>query len=177
MITFDGDPEGYGKTLLETMTKSLACIVVLLTILSACRKDKECPVTTPTPTDGRDRFVGTYTVYDTLGAYLYQFTISKFGSAGRDSLLLNNFADTFDLKILHERYFTTDFLSIGINYPALDQAGHRWALFGASGENGLNTIADDTIRLGFTMDNIAFFSEDGVSYFSCECRQVAVRSN
>ncbi|MBL0128687.1 MAG: hypothetical protein IPP83_14790 [Flavobacteriales bacterium] len=92
--------------------------VVFLPVLvvfgfSACRKDKECPEPDPAPVDGRDRFIGTYTVYDTSSNYLYTMLVSSFGSGGRDSLLLSNFADTFDLRILHERYYDTNFLGIG----------------------------------------------------------------
>ena len=156
-------------------SKVLVFTAIAALVLSACRKEKECPADEPAAVDGRDRFVGTYSVYNLSGTFLYSMIISKFGSGGRDSLLLSNFADTFDLKVLHESYWTTNYLGIGLNYPAFDQSGHRWALFGSSGENGLNTMSNDSIQLGFTMDNIAFYFEDGVPYYSCECRQIAVK--
>ncbi len=156
---------------------SIIMICCLALQLNSCRKDEECPEPEPVPVDGRDRFLGTYSVYDTLGTYLYAFTVSKFDNSGGDSLLLSNYADTFDLKISHERYWTKDHMDIGIWFPATDQAGHRWALFGASIEDGYNVLNDDTIRLRFTQDNIAFYFEDGVEYFSCDCYQIAVKSN
>ena len=157
------------------MSKFLLFFAIAVLVLSACRKEEKCPTNEPAAVDGRDRFVGTYSVYNLAGTYLYSMTISKFGSGGRDSLLLSNIADTFDLRVLHERYFTTNYLGIGLNFPALDQAGNRWAFFGSSGETGLNTLMNDSIRLGFTMDNIAFYFEDGVPFYSCECRQIAVK--
>lgn len=157
------------------MNKLLMIFAAAALGFSACRKQEKCPPDEPESMDGRDRFVGTYTVYSTTGAYLYNMTISKFGSGGRDSLLLSNYADTFDIRILHEAYWTTDHLDIDGFFPAYDQAGHRWALIGASVEEGLNVLVDDTIPLGFTMNNIAFYFEDGVPYYSCECRQIAVK--
>ena len=156
-------------------SKFLVFTAIAALVLSACRKEEKCPADEPAAVDGRDRFVGTYSVYNLAGAYLYSMTISKFGSGGRDSLLLSNYADTFDIRVLHEAYWTTDHLDIDGFFPAYDQAGHRWALIGASGEEGLNVLMNDTIPLGFTMDNIAFYFEDGVPYYSCECRQIAVK--
>ncbi len=154
---------------------SIIAICCLALQLSGCKKDEECPEPEPVALDGRDKFLGTYTVYDTLSTYLYTFTISAFGSGGGDSLLLSNYADTFDLRVLHQAYWTTSYLSLGANFPAFDQAGHRWALFGASIEDGSNVLNNDTIRLRFTQDNIAFYFEDGVDYFSCDCHQIAVK--
>lgn len=114
-------------------------------------------------------------VYDTLGTYLYQLSVSKFGTGGRDSLLLTNYADTFVLRIVHERYWTTNQIDIDGFFPAIDYAGHSWALFGASIEDGSNVLSNDTIPLKFTMNNIAFYWQEGVPYYSCVCKQIAVK--
>ncbi len=143
--------------------------------LHSCCKDETEEPTPPQPVDGRDKFVGDYLVYDTLGIYLYQLSVSKFGTGGRDSLLLTNYADTFDLRILHERYWTSDQLDIDSWFPAIDYAGHSWALSGASIEDGSNVLTNDTIPLKFTMNNIAFYWQEGVPYFSCVCKQIAVK--
>jgi hypothetical protein len=144
--------------------------------VAGCRRDEAAdPATPSTPVDGRDKFVGTYQVFDTLGVYLYEMQVSKFGTGGRDSLLLTNYADTFDLKVLHESYWNQDFLQIGAFFPAIDRAGHSWALFGAPGLDGSNVLVNDTIPLKFTMDNIAFYWTEGMPYFSCVCNQIAVK--
>jgi hypothetical protein len=144
--------------------------------VAGCRRDEAAdPATPSTPVDGRDKFVGIYQVFDTTGVYLYELQVSKFGTGGRDSLLLTNYADTFDLKILHERYWTSDQLDIDSFFPAIDRAGHSWALSGASIEDGSNVLANDTIPLKFSMNNIAFYWTEGVPYFSCVCKQIAVK--
>lgn len=148
---------------------------LVLVGLSCEREGPVGPGTDTSPMDGRDRFLGSYAVYDTAGSYLYWMTISKIGTGGRDSLLLENFADTFDLRILHEAYWTADYLSIFPPFGIQDNAGHSWALWGAPGTDGSNTIMGDTIRMAFTQSNIAFYWEEGVPYFSCECKQIAAK--
>ncbi len=140
-----------------------------------CRRDQDVCPEQPTPAvDERDLFVGTYYVYDTVGTYLYSMNIMKFGTGGRDSLFIHNYADTFDLKILHERYWTNRYLGVSF-FPAVDQTGNSWALFGAAGFDGSNVLTNDTIPLKFTQDNIAFYWQEGVPYFSCVCKQIAVK--
>lgn len=147
---------------------------LLLAILGCRKDDANCPEPPVAETDERDLFVGSYYVYDTVGNYLYSMNIMKFGTGGRDSLFIQNYADTFDLKVLHERYWTNRYLGVSF-FPAIDQAAHRWALFGAAGYDGSNVLSNDTIPLKFTMDNIAFYWQEGVPYFSCVCKQVAVK--
>jgi len=143
---------------------------------AGCRRDEADDTSTPsTPVDGRDRFIGTYQVFDTLGVYLYEMQVSKFGTGGRDSLLLTNYADTFDLRILHESYWDQDYWDVGVFFPAADHAGYSWALSDAPAFDGSNVLQNDTIPLKFTMDNIAFYWTEGVPYFSCVCKQIAVK--
>lgn len=141
---------------------------------SCCKDETEEPPSAQ-PVDGRDRFVGSYAVYDTTGTYLYWMTVSKFGTGGRDSLLIENYADTFDLQILHESYWNQNHWDIGVFFPALDQAGYSWALSDAPAFDGSNVLTNDTIPLKFTMDNIAFYFNEGVPYYSCVCKQIAVK--
>lgn len=160
---------------MKSMTRPILVLILFAMAIAGCGREEECPPDTPAEVDNRDRFTGTYAVHDTLGVYLYSMTVAKFNSGGRDSMLILNYADTFDLRILHERYWTSNVLDIGVHFPAFDQAGHRWALFDGSAENGFNRLINDTIRLRFTMSNIVFYFEDGVPYFSCDCRQIAVK--
>jgi len=157
------------------MTRPWPIVIAGVLMLPACRKDDANEPTIPVSVDGRDRFVGTYRVYDTTGVYLYEMTVSKFGSDGRDSLLLTNYADTFNLKILHEGYWDQDHWDIGVFFPATDHAGHSWALSDAAAIDGSNVLQNDTVPLKFTMDNIAFYWQEGVPYYSCVCRQIAVK--
>lgn len=153
----------------------LPLVCLLLTGLTGCKREETEDQGPQGSVDARDKFVGDYLVYDTLGTYLYRLSVSKFGTGGRDSLLLENYADTFDLRILHERYWTNDFWDIGVFFPAVDYAGHRWALSDAAAFDGSNVLRNDTIPLKYTMDNIAFYWQEGVPYYSCVCKQIAVK--
>ena len=150
-------------------------LVAVGTALWGCHRDEGVDSDPPAQVlDERDLFVGTYRIYDALGIYMYDMSISKFGSNGRDSLLIQNYADTFDIRVLHERYWTNKCLRVFSN-PAIDQAGNSWALFAEPCITGSNVISGDTIPLKFTMDNIAFYWTEGVPYFSCVCKQIAVK--
>lgn len=152
--------------------------------LFGCRKDPPLEVPTVEAAADWEKFLGDYKVYDTLGVYLYDMSISHHSGINGfgvevDSLLLSNFADTFDLDIKFKYKSDDRILDIGINHPAYDHSGWRWHLSHTwndpATEEMENTLIGDTILLAFTMDNIAFYWDDGVSYFTCECRQLAVK--
>jgi len=164
----------YGEIREAVMKKGIVACLFLAVLIAGCRKEEEKIPEPPVPVDGRDRFVGNYQVFDTLGVYSHDMTISKFSNGGRDSLLISNYADTFNLSILHESYWATPVLNIGPFFPAYDQSGNRWALF-HSGEEFENTLGNDTIVLRYKLSNIAFYVDDGVPFYECECKQIAVK--
>lgn len=131
-----------------------------------------------------EKFVGNYEVYDTLGVWLYSMDISHHSGLNEfgvemDSLMILNFADSFDLDIQFS--FATDdrYLDIGFHSPVYAHSGYRWYLDGNYEDSGTpvldNTLINDSIHLFFTMDNIAYFTADGVPFYSCECRQIALK--
>lgn len=146
-------------------------------ILSGCEKDdKDCP-TTSTPPDGRDKFVGQYKVYDTTGTYLYSMEILKAsGSTGIDSLYVINWGDRFNMYVQHDDGNSTSFLNIIPPYPAFDHLGDRWAFF--PDWDSLfqsNVLLNDTLRMSYEINNIAFYAEDGVPFFTWAYREYGVK--
>ncbi|HRH36920.1 MAG TPA: hypothetical protein PK760_01160 [Flavobacteriales bacterium] len=148
--------------------------VVLCAI--ACRKDKECPVSNPSPADGRDKFVGQYKVYDTTGVYQYDMEIMKANDPGHDSLFVVNWGNRFDMYVRHEDGDLTDWLVIMPPFPALDHIGRRWSFShepDAAFHSG--SLINDTLHMSYFISNIAFFSQDGVPFFEWSYREYGVK--
>lgn len=144
---------------------TLTCVLLLCV---GCRKDEECPTDDPyVQVDGRDQFVGIYDVYDTNGVYQYQMTINKLNDEGKDSLFILNWGNRFDLGIRHEDGDYQDALNFGIYWGVYDHDSNRWALAKHwDPEFMSDRLINDTLRLCYSIDNIAFYVDDGVSYFS-----------
>jgi len=60
-----------------------------------------------------------------------------------------------------------------------DRSGNRWALWMISDDaltpEPENTLVNDTILFYFKKSNIAFYFEDGVPFYECECKHRAVK--
>jgi hypothetical protein len=144
--------------------------------LLSCRKEKECP-SAQQPVDGRDKFVGQYKVYDTTGVYLYSMEIMKTsGSSGIDSVYVVNWGDRFNLYVQHDDGNATPFLNLAPPFPSLDHAGRRWAFFAESDPVfQTNKLVNDTLRMSYVINNIAFYAEDGVPFFAWSYREYGVK--
>jgi len=162
-----------GKTIL---LGAAWCAAGLLLVSSGCRKEKhDCP-STPATVDGRDQFVGQYNVYDTNGAYLYAMEIMKASDSGNDSLFVVNWGNKFDLYVQHHDADLTNGLNLIPPFPSYDHDGHRWAFFHESDpEFQGGYLINDTLRMSYLLDNIAFYFDDGVPYFSGSFREYGVK--
>jgi hypothetical protein len=135
-----------------------------------------------------EKFIGTYNVTKLENGDTYQMTISHLGTdtlenqAIRDSLVVYNYGDLFNQII----YYSSNISSIDdrilrfpTNWPTDDKHGHRWAFFinaqDTVTEELENTLINDTILLYFKLSNIAFYFEDGVPYYDCDCKHLAVK--
>lgn len=159
--------------------------IIALFLLISCSKDKE--VAQPqTPPEEWEKFIGTYKVYDTTGVYLYEMDIAHFFKGDNhydpnaDSLILRNFADTFDLKIVYSRNSVDkNRFDIGIHDTILDKSGNTWLISGRADDPATafeeNRLANDTLMFYFQQTNILYFFNENQPYFFCLCKHVAVK--
>jgi len=129
-------------------------------------------------------------VYDTLGNYMYDMSISHSQSIAlsgyqpNDSLTITNFADTFDLRFpfvpnYTDLTFSQEFLNIQFHDSLKDYNNKMWwvgsEFFDATTTTKENSLINDTMVMYFVMDNIKFYINEAQPYFRCECKQVAVK--
>jgi hypothetical protein len=141
---------------------------------------KEVPVVTaPEPTKW-DKITGTYKVYDTLGAYLYELNIVHIPHPENetiDSLRFENFDGEFTFTAIQtnaSNYLMS--VRIGSHDNLYDSNHKRWKLSGALFDD-YNKFENDTIRLRFQKTNINYWVEDAVPYYACDCKQIAVKQH
>jgi len=150
----------------------------------SCRKDKVQEPVVEELTKWELIF-GDYKVYDTLGEYLYDMEIEHIigedeNGNRTDSLRFINFDDRFqfthkqsnaNVSNYHKNYF-----HLGSYDPILDNQGYRWFFSGLTNES-YNALINDTIKLRFKKDNIQYYLSDITSYFTCICKQIAVKQH
>lgn len=144
----------------------------------SCKPDKPVmPVGPSVPVDGRQKFVGTYDVYDTMSNWRYTMEISLHqGSTNVDSVFIANWGGDFNLYIQHDDGNTTNALNLNGQFGIVDHEGHRWALFEDYDPIFMHgCLINDTLRMSYLKDNIAFYVADGVPYFRQSYREFAVK--
>jgi len=151
----------------------------------SCRKDKAPAIceSDDSETEEWEKFVGVYQVYDTLGQFLYHMDIEDYGDSLFSSgtslrrLRFTNFADTFDFELLYSPINNNPYkLDIGFHDSISDQNHKSWHLSRKTGDpNYHNNLLNDTIVFYFKMTNIAYYINEAVPYYSCECKHVAVK--
>ncbi len=160
---------------------------LLVVCVFSCKKDdpvEECNQSTP---EAWGKFIGDYIVYDTLDNYLYDMSISHvfsgeniYGDAS-DSLLIENFADLFDVRFQYQLSTNRNILDIGIFDSIKDNDDNTWFLSDFSDDLNTdireNELKNDTIVLHFLMDNTPYYIDEGRLFFRCECKHVAVKQN
>ncbi len=159
-------------------------LTFMLFLLSSCCKDD------PIEPDERvwEKFIGTYNVTKLENGETYQISISHLGTdtlengAIVDSLAIVNYASLFDVV----KYFSSSggyedgrVLKFSTDFPTIDKDGNRWGFWVNSQDTATseleNTLVNDTILLYFKLNNIAFYFEDGVPYYDCDCKHLAVK--
>ena len=154
---------------------ALSALAILILAI-ACHRDDDDPETPAAPVDGREKFVGYYNVYDLTGHFLYTMSISKLNDVGKDSLYVQNWGDQFNFYVRHEDGDQTNFLNMIPPFPSVDHEGHRWAFFQHSDPHfGTEQIVNDTLRMSYSLDNIAFYVQDGVTYQSMIVQEYGIK--
>jgi len=161
------------------MRLSILHSLLLGTLLCAvaCRPDQPVAPSVPyTTLDGRQKFVGTYDVYDTLGNWRYEMEISLHSGTPIDSLYFQGWGGAFDIFAQHHRNNQSNFVNFTGIFGITDYSGNRWALYRDYDSLFMyNELANDTFRMSYLKDNIAFYVADGVPYFRQSYREFAVK--
>jgi hypothetical protein len=158
------------------MRYAILIIVGLLGIVS-CKKEI-IPDEPPYIEQWWDEYYGTYTVFDTLNDVTYEMEIKQIeryheGILTSDSVFVHNVANRFDSKTLYIQNITNlGGLGLEIYNPIKDGSNRRWAFSFAF----LKKDNSDTLELRYTLSNIAYYMEDGVPYYACECVDLAVKN-
>lgn len=160
------------------MNKLCIALLLVATVICSygCRKDSVEPGPS-VPEDGRQKFMGIYDVYDTLGNWRYEMEISLHqGITNIDSVYVVNWGNEFNLFIQHDDGNTSNYLNLNGQFGIEDHEGHSWALFEEYDSLFMNGhLVNDTLRMSYLKDNIAFYVADGVPYFSQSYREYAVK--
>lgn len=158
--------------------KYFISFLISVTILVACKKDKvEGPVENA-PTKW-EQIVGDYKVYDTLGVYLYDMSISHSynDQTNQDILFFQNFDFDFDFETAQPFPGSNPefYIRVGYHDTLYDTLSNRWKVLLYLDDVYNNVLQNDTIKLGFTKTNINYYLLDLVPYYSCDCKQIAVK--
>jgi hypothetical protein len=161
-------------------------IFLLFLLMISCSKEVT-QIITPIETPKEwEKFIGTYKVYDTLGSYLYEMEIKHYSAYQDangnpfDSLYIKNFADKFDIKFSFREKTDKNVFTSVFTDSIVDQNGKTWGLWHTGDDYSTpireNKLFNDTIILYFTMDNIKYYIYESQPYFSCDCKQVAIKT-
>jgi hypothetical protein len=159
-------------------------LLLFLVIACSCKKEK-VPVPDEPEVQEWEKFVGSYKVFDTLGIYLFDASISHFSGINQygvmvDSIRIKNFADTLDLKFQFiEDTYNKAIMNIGFSQPAYDKLNNPWNIT-TNMQDTLtlileNNLVNDTMILYFRMTNITYYDNISTFYYWCDCKHVYVK--
>jgi hypothetical protein len=167
------------------MRKPVVIMMVFTMSLSSCNKD--CDDIPEEP--GWKKFEGHYNVTKLENGQTYQMEIGFDSLVHQPSgethlyIIYRNFDDSFDsLANGYSSGIPSDRLEIqpfSIQHGVEDYNGSRWSLSMLADDPDTpeleNTLVNDTILFYFQKSNIAFYFEDGVPFYECECKHLAVK--
>tara|TARA_B100000795_G_C22628729_1_gene371764 strand:+ start:271 stop:750 length:480 start_codon:yes stop_codon:yes gene_type:complete len=156
-------------------------------LLFSCKKSEVQDCVPSEEKEPWEKFAGAYKVYDTSNVYLYEINISHvfngINNIGNksDSLLIENFGGNFDYRYEFRNLIDKNGLDLFHKNPLMDLTGNNWYFWSNSDDLETpqieNYLTNDTIYLSYLLDNTPYWVEDGVPYFNCECREIAVKQN
>lgn len=164
------------------MKRNILFFIGALWMLSGCKPDDTKPEPIK-PYDQRDQFVGVYSVKHDSG-YTYVMQVSKFDSAGRWYLKVNNFANLFPsiiTDVYQKNVINTplNFFNLGFNFGIKDKLGHTWDFSNYNDDTTTtereNVLANNQIILYFRLQNMPWWSAEGVPYHFAEHKHVGTK--
>nr|WP_294858087.1 hypothetical protein [uncultured Fluviicola sp.] len=146
----------------------------------SCTKEKKPIIpTVPEPTLW-EKVNGHYKVYDTTGVYLYDMSIVHIHVNDQvDSLRFENFDGEFTFTVKQSSPNPSNYpnyIDLGYHMMLYDLNSKRWKLGGATYEY-YNSYNNDTLPLRFLKTNINYYIEDVTPYYTCDCKQIAVKQH
>ena len=168
------------------MKKIILIMVFLLSVFYSCQKKHKPTTVTPVIPKQWEKYIGTYDVYDTINHTQWVMNIKFLSYANpatsdgnNDSVLLENFANKFDIRYKFGTYIDPNRIRLPFLFPLKDKLGNSWS-FSGNGEDSTtphleNYLANDSMVLYFKQSNIAFYANDGVPYYACDCKHIAVK--
>lgn len=163
--------------------KNIVYIILASLLMIACKKDEKS-VTARAPQKQWQKYIGVYDVYDTANHTQWVMEIkhlaySSYNNGESDSILLQNFANNFDIRYTFKPCTDPNRIGLPFIFPLKDKTGFSWAFFG-DGEDPTtsyleNYYRNDSIILYFKQSNIAFYPTEGVPYYACDCKHIAVK--
>lgn len=158
-------------------------ILVIFTgviLLFSCSKDKTPNSFTIPSLSLWQKVHGHYKVYDTMGVYLYDMNIVHIHVSDKiDSLRFENFDGEFTFTVQQSNPNPNNYpnyISLGYHMSLYDSNHKRWKL-GGGAYTYYNSWNNDTIPLRFQKTNINYWIQDATPYFSCDCKQIAVKQH
>lgn len=148
---------------------------------ASCTKDKvPFPPDPPVP-EVWEKFIGQYNVYDTNGGYLYEMQIKNiYHDKNLDSIVMINFNQNFNLKFQFYSSSNQNQMFFGFNDSITGFDNHSWQVYSDLSNPNTdyleNEIHGDTLFLSFEQTNIKYWVNEGVSYYSCNCKQIAIKT-
>ncbi len=163
-------------------------LVLICVIIVSCNKPKKITPIPPTKSYLWSDYMGTYDVYDTINntqwvmkmTHIYH---SDYNNGNEDSIFIENFANKFNIRYkwhptISDKSKKSGF-GIGPFHPIYDYSLLRWHLAGwwddTTTQTEENVLKNDSLTLFFSQSNIAFYQTDGVPYYDCDCKHIAVK--
>ena len=167
------------------MTSKWITLIILSLVIVGCNTDEIPEPEIP----GWKKFEGTYNVTKLENGQTYHMEIAFDSLVHQPSgethlyIMYRNFDNSFDSLVNgYSSGIPDDRLEIqpfGIQHSVEDHNGSHWALSMLADDPNTpeleNTLVNDTILFYFQKSNIAFYFEDGVPFYECECKHLAVK--
>ena len=155
-------------------------LFVALFVVS-CNKDKIAAPKKPAISEPTKWEVipGDYKMYDTLGNYLHDMSITHWDTIlpngyRRDTFLFENFDGNFNFKMSQIDANITNlpqyFFYVGVHQPLFDWNNDRWQLYTYE-----SYYDSDTIHLWYRVQNMPYWIEDARTYELREVRHYGVK--
>lgn len=131
--------------------------------------------------------MGTYDVYDTISHTTWVMKMthiyhSDYNNGNNDSIYLENFDNKFNIRFKWTAGISPSqkpAFGFGILHLIKDYSNYNWHL-GCDWDDPNttkeeNVLQNDSMIIYFNISNIAFYQTDGVPYYACNCKHIAVK--